>query len=73
MNILSVTELTNQIKQTLASHFDEIQIQGEIGNLTNHQSGHSYFTLKDSNASIKCTIFKGAKAKLKNLILKTDM
>ena len=73
MNILSVTELTNQIKQTLASHFDEIQIQGEIGSLTNHQSGHSYFTLKDSNASIKCTIFKGTKAKLKNLILKTDM
>lgn len=73
MNILSVTQLTEQIKQTLINYFSEIQIQGEIGSLTNHQSGHCYFVLKDSNASIKCVLFKGIKAKLDNLTLKTDM
>ncbi|RDU58315.1 exodeoxyribonuclease VII large subunit [Helicobacter sp. MIT 99-5507] len=73
MNILSVTQLTKQIKQTLINYFGEIQIQGEIGSLTNHQSGHCYFTLKDSNASIRCMLFKGTRAKLNNIILKTDM
>ncbi len=73
MNILSVTQLTEQIKQTLTNYFDEIQIQGEIGNLTNHQSGHCYFTLKDTNASIRCVLFKGIKSKLDNINLKTDM
>ena len=73
MNILSVTQLTEQIKQTLTNYFDQIQIQGEIGNLTDHTSGHCYFTLKDSNASIKCVLFKGVRAKLSNITLKTDM
>lgn len=65
VRILSVSELTEQIKSLLIQHFINICVEGEISNLTKHQSGHYYFTLKDDNASIKCVLFKGARAKIK--------
>lgn len=65
MRFLSVSELTSQIKATLSHNFVNVCVEGEIGNLTKHQSGHFYFTLKDSNASIKCILFKGIRNKIK--------
>jgi len=57
--ILSVSELTKQIKQTLEEGFPQISVQGEISNFKAHVSGHWYFNLKDSNAVISCTMWKG--------------
>lgn len=67
---LSVSEITNQIKATLSLYHSKVYIEGEIGTLTLHQSGHCYFTLKDSEASIKCVLFKNTKC---NLTLQTSM
>ncbi len=58
-NILSVSELTTQIKQTLEGEFSQISVQGEISGFKAHVSGHWYFTLKDANAVISCTMWKG--------------
>lgn len=58
-NILSVSELTGQIKVTLEEEFADISVIGEISNFKAHISGHWYFTLKDSNAQISCTMWKG--------------
>lgn len=58
-NIPTVSELTKQIKQTLETNFDKISVQGEISNFKDHVSGHWYFSLKDKNASISCTMWKG--------------
>jgi exodeoxyribonuclease VII large subunit len=33
-------------------------VQGEISNYLLHSSGHRYFTLKDENAQIKCTLWR---------------
>lgn len=55
---LSVGELTDRIKATLEAHFGEVCVSGEISNLTKHQSGHYYFSLKDSKASIRCVFFR---------------
>ncbi len=57
--ILSVSEITGLIKQTLESEFDDVSVVGEISNFKAHISGHWYFTLKDSNAQINCTMWRG--------------
>jgi exodeoxyribonuclease VII large subunit len=59
MEILTVSELTNQIKFSLEENFSQISIVGEISNFKAHVSGHWYFNLKDSNAVINCTMWKG--------------
>lgn len=58
-DILTVSELTKEIKQTLETNFDKISVQGEISNFKAHVSGHWYFSLKDKNATISCTMWKG--------------
>ncbi len=57
--ILSVSEITGLVKQTLENTFDEVSVIGEISNFKAHVSGHWYFTLKDSNAQINCTMWRG--------------
>ncbi|HEX2868860.1 MAG TPA: exodeoxyribonuclease VII large subunit [Ignavibacteriales bacterium] len=56
---LSVSEITRLIKEELEDNFSSISIEGEISNLKKHVSGHWYFNLKDSNAMISCTMWKG--------------
>ena len=65
-NIFSVSNLVNYIKQQLKSDYllTNVTVIGEIGNFTNHYSGHWYFSLKDNNAFINCAMFKSANAKL---------
>ncbi len=56
---LTVSELTKQIKLTLEENFSEVSVIGEISNFKAHVSGHWYFNLKDTNAVISCTMWKG--------------
>lgn len=56
---LSVNDLNHQIKGILEETFLSVCVEGEISNLTIHTSGHIYFTLKDSQSSIKCVLFRG--------------
>ncbi len=57
--ILSVTELTRQIKGVLELGFTNICVQGEISNFKLHTSGHLYFTLKDERSQISAVMWKG--------------
>lgn len=57
--ILTVSELTQSIKFVLESAFDNISVEGEISNFRSHVSGHWYFNLKDENAVINCTMWRG--------------
>ncbi len=56
---LSVSELNNQIKALLETTFSQVYVEGEISNLTYHNSGHIYFSIKDENSTISCVMFKG--------------
>ena len=56
--ILTVAELTRQIRGTLETRFGAVWVQGEISNYKLHPSGHQYFTLKDHRAQIACVIFR---------------
>jgi exodeoxyribonuclease VII large subunit len=57
--ILSVTELTAQVRRILEGQIGHIWVSGEITNLRNQSSGHIYFTLKDASAQLSCVLFRG--------------
>jgi exodeoxyribonuclease VII large subunit len=56
--ILTVSQLTEEIKDILESTFDEVWVEGEISNLRRPPSGHLYFTLKDEKSQIRGVLFK---------------
>ena len=56
--VLSVSELTEDIKTALESDFHDLYVQGEISNFKKYPSGHWYFTLKDANAQISAVFFR---------------
>lgn len=65
MYTLSVSSLNEQIKTLLETTFSRVLVEGELSRVTLHNSGHIYFTLKDSTSTIKAVMFKGNAAKLK--------
>lgn len=56
--ILTVSELTSQIKMLLEENFPFVWVEGEISNLTLHSTGHYFFTLKDEKAQIRAVMFR---------------
>ena len=50
--VLSVWELTAQIKDLLEAAFPAVWVAGEISNFARPQSGHCYLTLKDDRAQL---------------------
>jgi exodeoxyribonuclease VII large subunit len=56
--VLTVTEVTEQIKDTLESEFFALHVQGEVSNYKRHQSGHWYFTLKDSHSQLRAVFYR---------------
>ena len=59
-HILTVTQLTSQIKTFLEEAFPDVWVEGEISNLSIPQSGHAYFTLKDEHAQIRAVMFRSS-------------
>lgn len=55
----SVTQVNEQIKTLIETMFLDVNIEGEISNLTKHSSGHIYFSIKDEKSSLRCVMFKG--------------
>lgn len=58
-NPISVSSLNAQIKSLLETTFIKVYVEGEVSNLTYHNSGHIYFSVKDSNSTISCVMFRG--------------
>jgi exodeoxyribonuclease VII large subunit len=56
--IMTVSELTREIKDILEDRFPDLWIEGEISNLRIPPSGHIYFTLKDDFSQIRSVLFK---------------
>lgn len=57
--IYSVSRLNREVRQRLESSFGNLWLEAELSNLATPTSGHWYFSLKDSNAQIRCAMFKG--------------
>lgn len=56
----SVTSLTRHIRQLLESDpaLQDVWVQGEVSNFSRPASGHLYFTLKDTTASLRCVMWR---------------
>ncbi|MCF6309111.1 MAG: exodeoxyribonuclease VII large subunit [Sulfurimonas sp.] len=65
MHVLNVSSLNEQIKTLLESTFSRVLVEGELSRITFHNSGHIYFTLKDSSSTLKAVMFRGNATKLK--------
>ncbi len=64
---LSVTELNLRIKGILDMDpiLGDLCVRGELSNYKIYPSGHHYFTLKDSESSLRCVMFKSSAARLR--------
>ncbi|MRR09371.1 exodeoxyribonuclease VII large subunit, partial [bacterium] len=56
--ILTVSQLTADIKRILERGIPRSWVRGEVSNLTLHSSGHIYFTLKDAATQVRCVMFR---------------
>jgi exodeoxyribonuclease VII large subunit len=61
LDVFSVTSLTRYIKSLFEGDevLGDIMVRGEISNFKRHYSGHCYFTLKDSEATLRAVMFRG--------------
>ena len=63
--VVTVAEVTAEIRSALETGFGELWIEGEISNCRVWNTGHVYFTLKDSTAQLKAVMFRSAYRYLK--------
>jgi exodeoxyribonuclease VII large subunit len=63
--IMSVTDLTIQIRDRLEADFLEVWVEGELSNCRLWNTGHLFFTLKDSASQIRGFMFRSALRYLK--------
>jgi len=60
--VYSVTDLTTYIREVIESNetLQDVRVTGEVSNMRRAASGHWYFTLKDSNAQLKCVMWRSS-------------
>jgi exodeoxyribonuclease VII large subunit len=63
--VLTVSELTADIRAALEMGFCDVRVEGEISNCRAWNTGHVYFTLKDAGAQIRAVMFRSAARLLK--------
>lgn len=57
-NVFTVSRLSQDAHALLQGEFGTLWLEGEISNFMRAASGHTYFSLKDSRAQIRCAMFK---------------
>ncbi len=64
---LTVSELNQYVKNLLDRDvlLNNVCVRGELSNYKIYPSGHHYFTLKDSESSLRCVMFRGSASKLR--------
>jgi exodeoxyribonuclease VII large subunit len=63
--VLTVSQLTAQIRVLIEDVFSDIYVVGEVSNAKLYPSGHWYFSLKDKDATLPCILFKSSTQNLK--------
>jgi len=61
----TVSQITSYIKDLFEIDFvlQDLWVEGEVSNFTRSAAGHSYFTLKDESASIRCVMWRSLVAR----------
>ena len=56
--VFSVRELMGALRTSLEREYADVWVEGEISNFRPAESGHLYFTLKDSEAQLRLVMFR---------------
>ncbi|MEQ8209675.1 MAG: exodeoxyribonuclease VII large subunit [Lacipirellulaceae bacterium] len=64
-SVLSVSQITAQLKGMVEQEFGSVWVSGEISNFSRPQSGHYYLTLKDEAAQLRAVVWRGTASRLK--------
>ena len=64
--VFTVTELNERIRDRLETdvRLHDLWAKGELSNVTNHRSGHKYFTIKDRESQLSCVLFRNQGVRL---------
>jgi exodeoxyribonuclease VII large subunit len=60
IKVLSVGELTRDVKMLMEEAFPAVWVSGEISNVSRPSSGHIYLTLKDSDAQLRAVLWRSS-------------
>src|SRR5579872_1524938 len=63
--ILTVSQLTRQIKDAVEGNFPLCWVRGQVTNCTRAGSGHVYLTLKDDAAQLRAVIWRNTAARMR--------
>jgi len=63
--VLTVSQLTQQVKGVLEEDFACVWVSGEVANLSRPQSGHVYLSLRDVGATLKAVVYRGIALRLR--------
>ena len=60
LRVYSVSEINRHVRALLEEDLllQEVWVSGEVSNLSRPASGHLYFTLKDSQAALRCVMWR---------------
>jgi exodeoxyribonuclease VII large subunit len=64
-HVLTPSTLNRLVRDLLEDALPLVWIEGELSNVARPASGHLYFTLKDSQAQVRCAMFKPKSAWLR--------
>jgi len=58
--VYSVAQVATYIRELLETdvHLADLWVEGEVSNLARSAAGHTYFTLKDESAQLRCVMFR---------------
>ncbi len=56
--ILTVSEIAQKVEYIIVQFLGPVYVEGEVSNFYRSRAGHIYFSLKDENAVLKCTIWR---------------
>jgi exodeoxyribonuclease VII large subunit len=61
---LTVTELTNLLRDVVSTVFAEVWVVGEAANVKRHQNGHLYFSLRDAGGPLPAVLWQSRAVRL---------
>ena len=65
VKILTIGELTREVKGLIEDGFSSVWATGEVSNLSRPSSGHIYLTLKDAEAQLRTVIWRSVALRLR--------
>ena len=62
--VVSVSELSQELKRTVEGRFERVRVRGEISGFKRAASGHLYMSLKDADAVLDAVCWRGTAGRL---------